>query len=174
MINDQVKFQPAQVADAQLLAHLRKEIREDTYRGIYPNEILDAYDIQTNAEGFLSQIKSLEQQIFLMKIEGEAIGYLGIGKPVYWYPEDADRDELFLNSLYICKPFWRRGIGKVAMQFAFQIGRSQRKQKLYNNCNLHNTNAIKFYLACGGKIIFWESGHTNRAEDQVTFQYLIT
>lgn len=109
-----------------------------------------------------------------MKIEGEAIGYLGIGKPVYWYPESADRDELFLNPLYICKPFWRRGIGKAAMQFAFQIGRSQRKQKLYNNCNLHNFNAIKFYLACGGEIIFWESGHTNGAEDQVTFQYLIT
>lgn len=57
------------------------------------------------------------------------------------------------------------------MQFVMGLGRELGKTKLYNNCNMHNANAIAFYRACGGKEIFSEGGHADRAEDQMTFEY---
>jgi len=174
MSKHRIEFQPAKTIDAERLAFLRKQIREDTYRGIYTDAMLDEYDMQQNIEWFVTQIEVDAQKLFIILADGEVAGYLGVGKPIYWYPDGAGREELFLNSLYISKEFWRRGIGRTAMQFVFQTGKTQSKHKLYNNCNYHNKSAFAFYRACGGRVTCWECGHQNRAEDQVTFEYLIT
>lgn len=168
-----VRFQLAHTSDAKTLAQLRKQIRLETYRGIYPDETLDQYDFLKNIENFSTQITEGHQQLWLIMKGEEAIGYFGVGEPIYWYPDHTDRNELFLNSMYLCKQYWRKGIGKAAMKFIMQLAKSQGKKMLYNNCNMHNRNAVAFYRACGGVEIYSEGGHENPAEDQMTFEYKI-
>ena len=58
--------------------------------------------------------------------------------------------------LYILKEYQKQGIGKVF----FEIARKQVKEAGYDEfmvaVNSQNVNAIQFYLAMGGKIIFSE------------------
>ncbi len=168
-----VTIRKAELSHAKCLSSLRKQVREETYRGIYADEMLDQYDIFENELDFRKQIASEGNDLFLVYLGEELVGYFGVGKPIYWYPDCSDHNELFLNALYIIKSYCRKGIGRTVMSFVYQLGRESGKKKFYNNCNLHNTNAIAFYLACGGEIVFWENGHTNRAEDQMTFEHTI-
>jgi len=171
--SDEVRFRAASEEDAHLLAMLRKQTRLETYRGIYSDEMLDNYDVLKNQTVFTEQIASGDQQLYLIEWKNEVVGYFGIGKPIYWYPDNADRNGLFLNAMYLLKRFWRHGIGAAAMRFIRQKAKEQGKKNLYNNCNMHNENAIAFYKACGGNEIFSEGGHEDPAEDQMTFEYLI-
>ena len=40
-----VEFQLAQVSDAPILAATRQKVWDATYRGIYPDEMIDQYDM---------------------------------------------------------------------------------------------------------------------------------
>ena len=100
-----VTIRKAELSHAKYLSSLRKQVREETYRGIYADEMLDQYDIFENELDFRKQIASEGNDLFLVYLGEELVGYFGVGKPIYWYPDCSDHNELFLNALYIIKPY---------------------------------------------------------------------
>ncbi len=171
--HDVVEFRTAQPSDTALLAALRKQAREETYRGIYTEEFFAQYDLLKNQAEFLRQIEHKIQQIYLIYVDEQLAGYFTFGKPQYWFPKTADPAGIYLNGLYILQLYWRQGIGLKVFRFVMDYCREQGIEKLYNNCNMHNVRAIAFYQAMGGSIIYQNGGHTDLAEDQLTFEYWV-
>ncbi len=45
--------------------------------------------------------------------------------------------------------------------------------KYYCNCNAHNHPAQAFYHAMGGAVVQRDTGHKNKQEDQLTFEFKV-
>lgn len=52
--------------DCRSLATLKRVVWETTYRGIYPDEKLDKYDIDLNENKFKDMIKQKSQKLFVV------------------------------------------------------------------------------------------------------------
>ena len=72
--------------DCRSLATLKRRVWETTYRGIYPDEKLDKYDIDLNENKFKDMIKQKSQKLFVVLNDSEIIGYMSCGKitRAYW------------------------------------------------------------------------------------------
>lgn len=57
-ILENIKFRKAVIQDCIELSYLKKEIYENTFRGIYPNKLIDDYDFDANVSKFESFVKS--------------------------------------------------------------------------------------------------------------------
>lgn len=73
---EDMEFRPAQVDDAGVIAQLRKIIWSTTYRGIYPDEMIDQYDLDWHAQKDAQRIEHPDYAVYLIKWEGLSIGYI--------------------------------------------------------------------------------------------------
>ena len=90
----------ATLNDARKLAEVKIACWETTYRGIYPDEKLDNYDVLKNAEKF-ETIISREDIDLYVEVNGEIVGYMSCGVPVRSY---ADYEQE-IGLLYLLKEF---------------------------------------------------------------------
>ena len=126
------------------LSYLKKEVWESTYRGIYPDEVIDNYDYIKREEKFNNLIDDVNQEVYICMIKDKIVGYMVLGLPLHGTLEGY---ELTVNDLGIDKNYRGIGIGK---QF-IEIAKSKNK-KLFNCCNYYNENAKKFYERIGATI----------------------
>lgn len=165
-----VNFRLAKEEDAPELAMLRKAVWNETYQGIYPQEMLDSFDLSLHENKFLQQITARDTYVYIMEAEAVPVGYFSFGRPLNLEKRPED---LVLHSLYLLQSQQGRGIARRV--FTFLIGFAEKHQliKLYNSCNAHNQNALGFYKNMGGKVLYADVGHEDPAEDSVYLEYLI-
>ncbi len=169
-MDESVLFRLAAPTDAPALAYVRLETREETYRGIYPDAWIDGFDLTASEERFRGMIADAEQRVYLIKIEDALAGYRCCGRPLEaTMPEGS----VCINMLYLLRAFQRRGIGIRAIERVRAYCRSLGADRFYNGCNMHNANAVRFYLAMGGRVVAEHGGHENRALDQYVFEHLV-
>lgn len=155
-----ISFVPAHGEDAGAIASLRQRIWDTTYRGIYPDEVIDHFDFPWHTECSLQWIRSRDFHVFLIKDDDRAIGYF-----IFRH-----RKAVHLQSLYLLPDYQRRGIGTMA--FSMLKNYCANKVSTFTcYCNPQNRNAIAFYRQMGGVVVASDTGHENPQEDQITYRF---
>ena len=158
-----VSFSLARDDEAKTISNLRHVIWGTTYRGIYPDEAIDGFDLEWHTQRNLARIKDPDLRVYLIRFADIPIGYFFL----------KTTDPVYIGSLYLLKEYQHQGIGRRAFRKAEQYCAEYGISRYYCNCNAHNYPAIEFYHAMGGVMIDEDTGHENKQEDQLTFEFKV-
>lgn len=70
-----IDFVPAKASDAVTISTLRQKIWNTTYRGIYPDAVIDDFDYDWHQQRDLKKISDPSFTVYLIKYGDEDIGY---------------------------------------------------------------------------------------------------
>ena len=165
-----VEFRIAQASDASILAATRKRIWDATYRGIYPDEMIDQYDLASFTEKDSKRITDPKNKVWLAMDGEDCVGYLVVGPCGFGSYKDFG---FCLNSLYFLPPYQKSGLGRKAFDLTVAECRRRGFNRFFCSCSPHNRNAMGFYEHMGGVLGAQSLGHENRAEDAVYYEFLL-
>ena len=165
-----VSFRPVVQEEVPSLVRLRLATREETYRGIYPDEWIDGFDFAASEERFRKMAADENQRVCFILCGGQTAGYLCYGREL---EETLPTNSICINMLYLLRAFQHKGVGTLAIERVREYCRSIGHDRFYNGCNLYNENAIRFYKAMGGRVIGWSSVGGNKAKDQLVFEHIV-
>lgn len=132
-----------------------------TYRGIYPDRIIDDFDFAWHTQRDLARIKSEQYLVFLIVSAGQRAGYLILQKG----------EPFRLMSLYLLPEFQRQGIGGQAFRLVRDYCRGNGISEFICHCHPDNENALAFYERMGGRIIDRDEGNETRDQDSVVLAF---
>lgn len=156
-------FRKADESDAPLTARLKREAWLTTYRGIYPDELLDSFDIPAREERDRVMLSSPNVTGFIIEADGTPCGYMIL---------DAENG-IYIRALYLLKEYRGFGIGARAFRLIRGICREKGLDRFTCSCNSHNAPALDFYERMGGTEISRSEGHENKREDQVMLAFRV-
>ncbi len=155
--------------DCTALSVLKQAVWETTYRGIYPDDKLDQYDVSKNAEKFKNIIQNPAVSLFAVECEGELVGYMSCGTLIRPFRNF----EYEIGLLYVKKEYQGMGIGRRL----FELGASELHQcgarEFIISCNRFNEPAVSFYQKMGGKLIHTDPIYEDKSRSQVKFLYAV-
>lgn len=157
-----IEFTPAAPSDAPLLGQLRQACWAATYRGIYPDEMIDHFDFAWHEQRDAQRIASPGYDVRIIRKNGMPVGYLT------W--RDGAPPQLF--SLYLLPEHQRQGVGRMAFDFVRDWCRAQGKPYFLCMCQPQNNPAMAFYRRMGGVIVQREKGD-EPWQDGVTFRFAV-
>ena len=157
-----IDFVPAKTSDAAAISALRQRIWDTTYRGIYPDAVIDDFNYDWHQQRDLKKISDPSFTVYLIKYDDEAIGYFIF--------QHADT-RVWLYSLYVLQEYQHRGIGKQAFSILKNYCKEKGIGRFSCDCNPHNENAMRFYQRMGGVVIKTDTGHRNKQEDGIIFEF---
>ena len=158
----EARFVPAKASDAAAIGALRQRIWDTTYRGIYPDAVIDGFDYAWHRQRDLKRIADPSFTVYLIRCGDEDIGYLMF--------QDTGSG-VWLHSLYVLRDHQHRGIGKQAFSILREHCRENGIGHFACSCNPHNEDAMRFYRRMGGVVTKTDTGHENRQEDGVIFRF---
>lgn len=136
----------AQVNDARILGEIHAQSWKVAYKGILPDEILDNITIEKREQRFLSAITERGEESALVFKDGEAAGFITIGK---CRDEDSDQSHCEIWGIYLHPDYWNQGIGKELINW----GVKELYKRGYDKATLwvleDNIRARKFYEKMG-------------------------
>ena len=156
--------------DARLFAETRRIVWGETYRGIYPDEMLDKYDVDAYAQRDRQRIENPQHHYYLYMDGENCVGYFSFGPYNFGNYKDF---ELCLNNLYIRNGYKGRGLGRQAFDVVRTHCRERGIAKFFCGCNIHNDPAMLFYRHMGGVPGDAAEEHENRADDIIHFEFHI-
>ena len=165
-----IELKKASFEDACLITTTRRSVWEQTYRGIYPDEMIDCYDYDHHLQRDESRILSPQHHHYLFMDDKDCVGYFAFGPANYGPYKDFS---LCLNSLYICDGYKGHGLGKKAFSVMREYAASRGISKFFCGCNVHNEKAQAFYRHMGGVEGLLSTGHENRSEDIIHFEFYL-
>lgn len=104
-------FVEAAKEDVPEIIALRHQIWGTTYRGIYPDDMIDNFAWAWHQEKELLRINDPAYSVYLLQKDDQNIGYLTISRT----------DGIVLQSLYILSEYQRQGIGRAAFDLSRRI-----------------------------------------------------
>lgn len=141
-----ISYRLAEYKDCLDLAIVKKQVWNTTYRGIYPDESLNNFDIDRNVTIFEKIIDNPNINLFVVFDREIVIGFMDIGSPFKPYMNFKQE----LGLLYILEEYQRRGIGKLLLNVARDIVRANGYNEFLVSCKRKNVNGQRFYEAMGG------------------------
>ena len=142
-----VTIRRANQKDAHIIAATRRLVWEETYRGIYPDDKLDHYDLSAYTRRDFNRIGIPGYNYYLFMDEDRCVGYFSFGP----YHHGTYKDfPVCLNHLYIRKSHQGRGLGKLAFATIRKYCGEQGINKFFCGCNANNLPAMSFYRHMGG------------------------
>lgn len=138
-----IRFVSATENDVMTIIELRKQIWATTYRGIYPDSMIDGYDYAWHKDKELQRIRNSYYNIYLITQDDLNIGYLITRKT----------DRIVLQSLYVLKEYQRQGIGRQAFDFIVKYCKDNNLHSFTCQCIPENQSARRFYEKMGGRVI---------------------
>ena len=163
-----VTIRKATVADAPLIGQIRRIVWSETYRGIYPDEKIDRYDVSFHLERDTRILASDKQHFYLYEEDNRCVGYFSFGPGLYGPYKDF---ELCLNNLYICREYKGKGLGKQVFSILRAFAAEHGIPKFFCGCNAHNLAAQSFYRHMGGIEGISSTGHRDKSDDIVHFEF---
>lgn len=160
---DNIVFIEASKDDVLSILDLRHRIWSTTYRGIYPDQMIDNFDWAWHKERELSRIYDPAYSVFLIQGDTQNIGYLTIHRA----------DVITLQSLYIVSECQRQGIGRTAFDFIKEYCRKHDARSFICHCVPENLNARAFYERMGGKVIGMDMTNEEQWQNSVTYQFVL-
>lgn len=165
-----IELRKATAADALLLAQTRRIVWEETYRGIYPDAMLDGYDVQFYANRDRERLEHPAHHFYLFMEGTVCVGYFSFGPYNFGSYKDFD---LCLNNLYIRNGYKGLGLGKQAFACIRRHCTDQGISKFFCGCNAHNAPAIGFYKHMGGMQGNEPEAPENKSDDIIHFEFHI-
>ena len=156
-----VCFVPVNESEVNSLGLLRQKAWAATYRGIYPDEMIDQFDYQWHAEKDLLRLRSPQFCNWFIQCSGENIGYLTLRKADY----------LYLYSLYLLPKGQKKGYGRQALAFTAQFCKENGFSHFRCHCQPDNRNAMDFYAKMGGVIVERDEENEERWQNTVVFEF---
>ena len=157
-----VEFIPAKASDAAAISTLRQRIWDTTYRGIYPDAVIDVFDYDWHQQRDLKKISNPSFTVYLIKYDDEDIGYF-----IFQHAGSG----IWLRSLYVLREYQHKGIGKQAFAILKDYCQEKGINRFACDCSPHNENAMQFYQRMGGVVTKTDTGHENKQEDGVIFEF---
>jgi len=164
----QIDVQSCGFSRCTQLSLIRRTVWDETYRGIYPDEMIDQFDFEFHTDKFAGEINHPDHYVYIIVVKSEPAGYFTFSTADI---SKHHRQGLHLNSLYILSRYQKMGIGKTVISFIKQYCTERNINCFYHSCNTHNRQAIEFYTKMGGRLIHEDSGHKEKIEDQSYFEY---
>lgn len=164
-----IYFKKATYDDLPMLAATRQKVWATTYRGIYPDAMIDNFDTQWHIARDQRRMEDPKQEFFLVMDDENCVGYFYYGTPHVAYKDF----EFCLNSLYFIEEYRGKGLGTKVFEQVRKVCKERGIDKFFNGCNIHNLPAQAFYRKMGGIVGLIDDGHTNKAEDQMYFEYYL-
>ena len=158
-----VEFVFAKPEEAHFLSEMRRKVWLTTYRGIYPDKLIDEFDYEFHNSKNLFMINSEEFSVYFIFAENEIAGYLIL----------QHKKPLYVQSLYLLPEFQRKGIGRKTFEFIRENCRKEGTKKFYLGCHPENKNALGFYEKMGGAIAEKDIGHENNRENSFKIEFEI-
>ena len=165
-----VELRRATPEDAALLAQTRQIVWKETYRGIYPDEMLDEYDPAFYTARDRERIETPGHSYYLFLYGETCVGYFSFGPYNFGAYKDFD---LCLNNLYIRREYKGQGLGKWALDVVRAFCREQGIGKFFCGCNVHNHPARAFYVHMGGVQGDTPERHENKSDDIVHYEFYL-
>ena len=156
-----VCFLPATELDVETIVALRKTIWSTTYRGIYPEDMIDHFDFDWHRKKEEQRMRNSEYSSWIIATEGRNVGYLTV----------RETHALQLQSLYLLKDFQRKGIGAAAMNFVKQRCFRRGRKTFFCSCVPLNQNARRFYEKMGGRVICEDCSDAECWKHSVTYEF---
>ena len=157
--------------DAELIVKTRQKAWDATYRGIYPDEMIDEFDYEQHIIMEKHRLINPDFCCALVMDAGTCVGYFSYGK----IPAGVWKDFTFrLHSLYLLPEYQNSGLGsKIFAQVqesCLRIG----KGRMYLDCHPANKKALGFYRHMGGVVTYISTGHVNPCEDECHIEFDFT
>lgn len=162
MGNDNM-FVEAAKEDAAAIIALRHQIWGTTYRGIYPDDMIDNFDWAWHREKELLRINNPAYSVYLLQKDDQNIGYLTMSRT----------DGGTLQSLYILSEYQRQGIGRAAFDFIRAYCREHGAKSFTCCCAPENWNARVFYEKMGGEVIGADLTNEEAWQNSVTYRFTV-
>lgn len=143
LVMPEIRFELAEEKDAATIIELRQKIWSTTYRGIYPDSMIDDFDYDWHREKELQRIRDPRYAVWLIVKNDLAVGYLIMRKA----------DVMTLQSLYIVSEYQHQGIGRAAFDFIKQYCMKNHASTFICHCVPENAGAREFYERMGGTLI---------------------
>ena len=153
--------------DAKDLAILKQKVWDETYRGIYNDDIIDHFDYEKSEKIFLELINHDKISLYVVESNYELVGFMDIGIPIREFREY----EQEIGLLYLTKNFQKKGIGRELFILGYNEIKNKGYDKFFISCNKYNTNARKFYEKMGGKLVAVDEDNDNKRIVQVKYHY---
>lgn len=158
---NRVDFISVRESDAGILGRLRQKAWSATYRGIYPDEMIDQFDYPWHKERDTLRIRSPQYENYFIQVCGQNVGYLTLKKDKV----------LILYSLYLLPEAQGQGIGRQAFSFVSRYCDKCDSHGFCCHCQPDNTNAMGFYRHMGGRIIARDEENEQRWQNTVVFYF---
>lgn len=156
-----IRFIPAQPGDESTLGHLRQRCWAATYRGIYPDEMIDHFDYAWHAKHDLARIGSPDFEVFLIEEDALPIGYMTI----------RHNTPPLLYSLYLLPEHQRRGVGRMAFAHMREDCIRRNQPVFLCHCQPENRAALAFYHRMGGAIIARDEANEEAFMNSLTLRF---
>lgn len=163
----QYQIRLATIDDAQSLAILKQQVWDETYRGIYDDDIIDNFDYENNEKKFKNIIEDPHIYLYVVESSNRLVGYMSAGIPLHEYADYKQE----IGLLYLKKEFQKLGIGRKLFDIGYNIIKENGYNCFFISCNKYNTNARKFYEKMGGKLIYEDEEIGNKRYIQAKYHY---
>jgi len=164
-----IKVRNASVEDAATIVSTRQKVWDATYRGIYPDEMIDDFDWSWHLEAEKRRLSNPSFHCSIL-LDGEiCVGYVSYGviQTGMW-----KNFSFRLHSLYLLPPYQGMGLGRSLFMMARKACEEMGFDKMFLDCHPDNHNALEFYQHMGGIIAQVDAGHENTQEDSCTIEYI--
>ncbi len=159
----------AKEEDLESLAKIKHEVWNSTYRGIYPDYMIDNFDFEKHISKFKKILDNPDVFLFVVECEGKLIGYMDYGVPVRPF-KDYQQE---IGLLYVLKEYQGKGIGKELFNLAYKEIKEKGYDVFFISCNKYNVKAQGFYEKMGGEVINIDEDNEDKTIPQKTFLYKI-
>lgn len=159
----------AKLDDCEELARIKHEVWESTYRGIYPDYMIDNFDYEKHIGKFVKIVENPDVNLFVVECEGKLIGYMDYGIPMRPF-KDYQQE---IGLLYVLKEYQGKGIGKKLFDLAYKGIKERGYDEFFISCNKYNVKAQGFYEKMGGEIINIDEDNEDKTIPQKTYLYKI-
>lgn len=158
-------FQSAVPGDALAIIKTRQKCWDATYRGIYPDDVIDGFDYAWHLKAEQKRLSNPNFHCWMVMDEMACVGYVSCG-PM--------KDGRFrLHSLYLLPAYQKKGLGRRMFEMVKMFCKEAGYGKMYLDCHPENKNALAFYQHMGGIVSVLDTGHENKQEDSCTIEYWV-
>lgn len=144
MTDANVIFEKVKPSELSMLGELRQRCWNATYRGIYPDNMIDNFDYAYHLKRDAAQLSDNSYNTYFIRLNNKTVGYLSL---------KIGSESAVLKSLYILPEGQRKGIGTLAFRMVRQTCATNRVENFVCCCHPDNKGALTFYLKMGGKVI---------------------
>ena len=163
LLKSLVRFEQATEDDAKTIIELRKRVWATTYRGLYPDSMIDEFDYAWHLEKELQRIRNPQYRVYRIVKDDCNIGYLSTRKT----------DVVMLQSLYVLEEYQHQGIGRLTFDFVKQYCKENEADSFVCHCLPENWNARKFYDKTGGKVIGEDMDNEESWMNSVIYRFMV-